>query len=163
MDPKTPGFVKKGVGLSTVILQHRFHQNFANSDKILPMLERNPCVASGCPGLCCQNIDLEIRNDERKRIFPGAVHIDTLDALGWVKEQKVNGVFYTRYRKARLKSGKYSVIAINGPCPNREPNGNCSVHKDREAAAWNFQIGSSECNEIRKEHGLAPIFIEPVE
>ena len=127
------------------------------------MLERNRCVASGCPGLCCQNIDLEIRNDERKRVFPGAVHVDTLDALVWVKKQKVPGVFYTRYRKARLKSGKYSVIAINGPCPNRTPEGGCSKHEEREEAAKSFKIGSPDCNEIRKEHGLPPIFIEPVE
>lgn len=121
------------------------------------MLERNACTASGCPGLCCQNIDMEIRNDERKRIFPTAVRIDTLGALDWVKRQKVPGVFYTRYRKARLKSGKYSIIAINGPCPNREPNGNCSVHKDRESAALNFKIGNSKCNDIRQENGLGPI------
>jgi hypothetical protein len=127
------------------------------------MLEKNPCTASGCPGLCCQNIDLEIRNDERKRVFPGAVHVETLDALGWVKGQKVNGVFYTRYRKARLKSGEYSVIAINGPCPNRTSEGGCAKHGEREAAARNFKIGSFECNEIRKENGLPPIYLEPVE
>jgi hypothetical protein len=127
------------------------------------MPERNRCIASGCAGLCCQNIDLEIKNSERRKVFPDAVRINSLGALGWVKRQKVPGVFYARYRKARLKNDEYSVIAINGPCPNRAPNGSCSVHQDREAAAKNFEIGSAECNAIRIENGLGPIFIEVVE
>ena len=131
--------------------------------KIVSMTERNRCIDSGCRGFCCQNIDLEIRNDERKQIFPSAVRVDTLDALGWVKRQKVSGVFYTRYRKARLRSGKYSVIAINGPCPNRNKDGSCLKHDEREAAARNFNIGSADCNAIRQENGLAPIYFEPVE
>jgi len=55
------------------------------------------------------------------------------------------------------------ILAINGSCPNRAKDGNCKIHKNREHAAKNFKFGIDDCNAIRKNHGLGPIYLEPVE
>lgn len=127
------------------------------------MKERNLCAASGCPGYCCQNIDLEMTKLERKRIFPNAIRVDTMEELAEKKNQKEPGVFYTRYRRKHLGDSGFVVTAINGACPNKEEDGNCIKHEERSHAARNFKIGCHDCNEIRKEHGLGPLFFEPVE
>jgi len=127
------------------------------------MLERNPCIASGCHGLCCQNRDLELTKFERTRLFPKAIKVGTLETLAVLKKEKVSGVFYSRYRRKHLGPSGFVVVSLNGPCPNRNTDGSCQKHEEREHAARNFKIGSPDCNKIRKENGLPPIFIEPVE
>jgi hypothetical protein len=127
------------------------------------MLEGNPCVASGCHGFCCQNIDLELTKFERTRVFPNAKRVNTLQELARLKEEKKIGVFYSRYRRKHLGKSGFVVVSLNGPCPNRLPDDSCAKHEEREYAARNFEIGCDDCNAIRKENGLAPIFIEPVE
>lgn len=80
-----------------------------------------------------------------------------------LKKEKEPGVFYSRYRRKHLRESGFVVVSLNGPCPNRAPDGGCVKHEEREHAARNFRIGSVDCNAIRKEHCLAPIYIEPVE
>lgn len=126
-------------------------------------MERNPCKASGCPGWCCENIDIEVTKCERTRLFKKAKHVDTLRKLADIKSSQTPGVFYSEYSRKGLENGDFYIVVINGPCPNRLIDGGCSKHSEREYAARNFAIGCSDCNAIRKEHGLAPIFIEPVE
>lgn len=127
------------------------------------MPERNPCIASGCHGLCCQNIDLELTRFERTRIFPKAIKVNTIRELAEVKRSNIQGVFYTSYRKKHLGESGFVIASINGPCPNRDLDGGCLKHEEREHAARNFKIGCNDCNAIRKENALAPIYIEPVE
>jgi len=62
-----------------------------------------------------------------------------------------------------LGESGFVVLSLNGSCPNRTAEGGCSKHEEREYAAKNFKIGSYDCNEIRKENGLVPIYIEPIE
>lgn len=124
---------------------------------MLAMKEINPCIESGCPGLCCQNTALEITKFERTRLFPNAIKVNSLETLATLKKEKVLGVFYTRYRRKNLTQNGFVVLSINGPCPNRTVEGGCSKHEEREHAARNFTIGSPGCNEIRKENGLSPI------
>ena len=125
------------------------------------MREINQCVMSGCKGRCCQNIDLELTEAERQRLFPQAVWVASVAELN--KTRKRKGVFYAPYtRDGQLGSG-YVKLAINGPCPNRARDGSCLKHDEREAAARNFQFGRGDCNAVRQENGLGPIFLEPVE
>lgn len=126
-------------------------------------MERNLCVNSGCLGYCCENIDIEITGCERTRLFPKAKHVETEAKLAKIKRAGTPGVFYTEYSREGLKGGNFYVIVLNGPCPNRLSNGACSRHSEREHAAKNFTLGCSDCNAIRKEHKLAPVFVEPVE
>lgn len=105
---------------------------------------------------------MELSKYERTRIFPDAIKVDTLETLTVLKREKVKGVFYTRYRRRHLGENGFVVLSLNGPCPNRTVEGGCSKYEEREYAAKNFKIGGSDCNEIRKENGLDPIFIEPV-
>ncbi|MCX6705695.1 MAG: hypothetical protein NTV24_01140, partial [Candidatus Woesebacteria bacterium] len=72
-----------------------------------------------------------------------------------------NGVYY-QYDGRDPVLGMV-IARIAGPCPNRLENGNCRIHKNREHAAENFKFGSDECNDIRKGHGLGPVYLEPVE
>jgi hypothetical protein len=127
------------------------------------MLERNPCKRSGCLGLCCQNIALELTKFERKRIFPNAIRVDSIEALRTMKDENVQGAFYTRNRKKHLISSGFVLLQLNGPCPHRSPKGECLIHEERSHAARNFTFGRKDCNEIRKENGLAPVFIETAE
>lgn len=126
-------------------------------------MERNRCTDSGCLGYCCQNIDIEITKSERTRLFPKAREVGSISELANINTAKTPGVFYTKYSRDGLKNGDFYIISINGPCPNRLPNGSCSKHEEREYAARNFSIGCSDCNAIRAEHSLHPIFVEPVE
>ena len=127
------------------------------------MPERNPCLKSGCPGFCCQDIDIEITKSERTRVFPTAIHVDSMKELAQIKKDNLQGLYYTEYSRKGLEGGDFYVIVINGPCPNRLSDGSCLKHDEREYAARNFAIGCSDCNVIRKENGFSPIFIEPVE
>src|SRR4030042_5537346 len=127
------------------------------------MPERNQCLASGCPGLCCENIDIELTKFERRSIFPDAKRVGSLRELAAVKRAKLRGVFYTSYKRKHLGASGFVIVAINGPCPNRTPDGNCVKHDEREHAARNFKLGCEECNAIRQENGLPPIFVKPVE
>lgn len=112
-------------------------------------------------GRCCQNIDLELTEAERQRLFSQAVRVSSVAELN--KTRKRKGVFYAEYtREGQLGSG-FVKLAINGPCPNRARDGSCLKHDERENAARNFQIGRKDCNAIRQENGLFPIFYEPVE
>ena len=121
------------------------------------------CTDSGCYGFCCENIDIEVTKWERSRIFPRAVHVDSITELADIKDSKIPGVFYTEYAREGLEGGDFYVVSLNGPCPNRLSKGGCSKHEEREHAARNFPIGCSDCNAIRAEHNLPPIFTEPVE
>lgn len=125
-------------------------------------MERNHCTLSGCMGYCCENIDIEVTRYERSRLFQKAKHVDTLSELVDIKKAQTPGIFYTEYEREGLE-GDFYIVSINGPCLNRLPNGSCAKHEEREYAARNFNIGCPDCNEIRYEHDLAPIFIEPVE
>lgn len=125
-------------------------------------MERNMCANSGCPGYCCENIDIEVTKCEISRLFPKAKHVDNISELADIKNDKTPGVFYTEYSRKGLE-GDFYVVAINGPCPNRDSDGNCTKHEERSYAARNFQIGCHDCNEIRKEHNLGPLYFEPVE
>lgn len=147
-------------GLNTKLLDKL---EFSPQNGTIPtMSERNPCKASGCPGLCCQNIALELTRFERSRIFPNAIRVNTIQELRKLKNNKVSGVFYTRYRRVNLRSSGFVIIQLNGSCPNKSTDGKCLIHEERSHAARNFQIGCKECNSIRKEHGLGPILIEAV-
>ncbi len=126
-------------------------------------MERNRCTDSGCYGYCCENIDIEVTGCERTRLFPKAKHVDSIKELADIKYSKIPGVFYTEYSREGLEGGDFYVVSLNGPCPNRLPDGDCSRHEEREYAARHFSIGSTDCNTIRSEHHIPPIFIEPVE
>lgn len=125
-------------------------------------MERNLCRDSGCPGYCCENIDIEVTRCERSRLFPKATHVGSINELAEIKEAKTPGVFYTEYEREGLK-GDFYIVSLNGVCPNRLADGSCSKHEERGYAARNFRIGSDDCNAIRREHGLTPIYNEPVE
>ena len=125
--------------------------------------EINLCVETGCAGLCCQDIDLEITENERTRLFKGAKEVATIGELARLKD-KGDGLYFTRdYKKEGFDEGELLLLSINGPCPNRADDGSCTVHAEREHAARNFKIGSKDCNEIRRENGLHDIFFEEVE
>ena len=126
------------------------------------MPERNRCVESGCPGYCCQDIDLEATVFERRRVFSTAQRVGTLGEIAEAKGKKP-GVLFSRLRRKHLGDRGFVIVSINSNCPNRQPDGNCSKHEERTHAARNFILGSDECNAIRQEHGLAPVFTEPVE
>lgn len=119
-------------------------------------MERNPCIDSGCFGYCCENMDIELTHSERTRLFPKAKHVPSIAELAEIKKSQTPGVFYTEYETEELK-GDFYIAVINGPCPNRLPDGNCSKHSERSYAARNFQIGCEDCDAIRCEHGLPPI------
>ena len=127
------------------------------------MSERNRCLESGCRGYCCQDIDLEITRVEIKELFPSARRVFSIKELAKLKLNHKKGLFYTDYQRPGLKGPDFRILAINGSCPNRAKDGNCNIHDIREHAAKNFKFGSKECNDIRKENGLGPIYLEPVE
>jgi hypothetical protein len=126
------------------------------------MSERNRCIESGCKGYCCQDIDLEITRAEVKELFPTAVRVFSIKELAKLKQTR-KGLFYTNYQRPGLEGPDFMILSINGPCPNRVSNGGCLIHTNREHAAKSFLFGSDDCNAIRKEHGLGPVFLEPVE
>ena len=126
------------------------------------MSERNRCAESGCPGYCCQDIDLEATKFERRRVFPKAQRVETLGEIAEAKGKKP-GVLFSRLRRKHLGNSGFVIVSINDGCPNRRQDGNCIKHDEREHAARNFLFGSTDCNAIRTGHGLPPIFIEPVE
>lgn len=118
--------------------------------KWLSMSERNRCIESGCKGFCCQDIDLKITKAEIKELFPKAVRVSSVEELGRIKRTRI-GLFYMgNYERPGLEGPNFCLMAINGFCPNRAKEGNCNIHDIREHAA-------------RKEHGLGPIYLEPVE
>lgn len=126
------------------------------------MTKENLCIASGCLGFCCQDIDLEITGPERREIFPTAQKVLSIKKLARIKEEQEVGLFYLAgYERPGLEGLDFCLLTINGPCPNITLEGNCSKHTIREHAAINFQFGSEDCNSIRKEHGLAPIQLMP--
>lgn len=139
--------------------------SFVEQSDIIPdIMERNPCVASGCLGLCCQDIYLEITGPERREIFPTAQKVDSINQLITLKKGPEKGLFYVDdYGRPGFEDPDFCLLAINGPCPNRSPDGDCVKHDNREHVAKNFKIGCADCNAIRKKNGLAPIYIEPVE
>jgi len=126
------------------------------------MTERNFCTESGCPGLCCQNMYLELTKFERTRLFPHAVRVNTIKELLELRNGNIPGVFYTRFRRSYLRQSGFIIASLIGPCPNRAPDGSCTKHEEREHAARNFIIGCTDCNEIRASHGLAPIGVKMV-
>lgn len=125
-------------------------------------MERNICTESGCLGYCCENIDIEVTRCKRSRLFPKAKHVENVKELADIKKAKTPGVFYTEYERENLK-GDFYIVSVNGVCPNRLSDGSCSKHDERGYAARNFRIGCDDCNAIRREHGLSPIFTDPVE
>ena len=127
------------------------------------MYERNRCLESGCKGYCCQDIDLEITKAEVKELFPSAVRVFSIKELAKLKQIHKKGLYYTDYQRPGLEGPNFRILSINGPCPNRAKDGNCSIHKNREHAAENFKFGSDDCNDIRKEHGLGPVYLDLVE
>lgn len=127
------------------------------------MGERNRCLESGCRGFCCQDIDLELTKAERKELFPKAKRVFSIKELAKLKLNRNKGLFYTDYEKPGFEGLSFQLLSINGPCPNRTKEGNCNIHDIREHAAKNFKFGSDDCNAIRKDHGLGPIYLEPVE
>jgi len=127
------------------------------------MFERNRCIESGCRGLCCQNTALELSRPELNELFPTAVRVFSIKELAKLELDRKDGLFYTDYQRPGLKGKNFRILLINGPCPNRAKNGSCTIHKNREHAAENFKFGGDDCNAIRKEHGLGPVFLEPVE
>lgn len=139
-------------------------ESLSQNGTIATMSERNLCKESGCPGLCCQDIDLEITGAERREIFSIAQKVGTAKELLVLRQNNVKGLFYiSNYRRPGLNYPNFCLLAINGPCPNKTSDGDCIKHANREHAAINFRFGSFDCNKTRKEHGLAPVFIEPVE
>jgi hypothetical protein len=126
------------------------------------MAERNRCFESGCPGFCCQDIDLEATKFERRRVFPKAQRVQTLREIEEAKG-KNPGVFFSRIRRKHLGNSGFVIVSINGGCPNRRQDGTCIEHDEREHAARNFVFGNFDCNAIRAEHDLPPVFVEPVE
>lgn len=126
-------------------------------------MERNLCLESGCRGFCCEDIFIEITKAEKTRLFPKVKEVSSKEELIKIKKSDNPGIFCLPYTREELEGGDFFLIAINGPCPNRLPNGGCSKHEEREYAARNFAIGCEDCNEIRCEHSLGPIFFEPVE
>lgn len=126
------------------------------------MSERNICIETGCLGYCCEDIDIQVTNYERRRLFPKAQRVDTLRELV-NKKKEGQGVFYARWRRKPLNKAGFNIVAICGSCPNRFSDRSCKEHGEREYAARNFNIGCQDCNDIRQEHGLAPVFFEPVE
>lgn len=101
-------------------------------------------------------MDIELTRSERTRLFPKAKHVPSIAELAEIKKSQTPGVFYTEYETEELK-GDFYIAVINGPCPNRLPDGNCSKHSERSYAARNFQMGCEDCDAIRCEHSLAPI------
>lgn len=125
-------------------------------------MKENTCLQSGCPGLCCQDTDIEVTKFERRRLFPNAVKLGTLKELR--SSSLVKGfAFYVPLKRKELGNSGFNEVGWEGPCPSQDENGNCTKHDEREYAARRFSFGSKECNEVRITHGLPPIFIEPVE
>lgn len=119
------------------------------------MLERNPCIASGCLGYCCQDIDQEISASALKEIFPTAQKVSSIKKLAELEFSEEPGLFYIdNYESDELKGPDYCLLAINGPCPNRDEKGNCSVHEHGEPAAINFKIGSLIVMRLEKSMDL---------
>lgn len=127
------------------------------------MVDRNRCLESGCGGLCCQNVDLEITEAERKELFPRAVKVFSIQKLRKIKRSEIGLFYVANYQRPGLEHPDFNLLAINGVCPNRTDGGTCLVHKNREHAARNFRFGDDECNSIRKENGLGLIYLEPVD
>lgn len=91
-----------------------------------------------------------------------AIRVSSVKELRQIKRSQI-GLFYADYERPDLDGPDFRLLAINGPYPNRMENGNCAIHNYREHAAKNFKFGSDDCNDIRKENGLGPIYLEPVE
>jgi len=117
------------------------------------MKELNPCIASGCLGNCCKDINFELTNSERKRIFPYAVKVKNLGELNKVPTDH-HDVYFSRIVRRKFKGENMVEVAIVGRCPHLKYDGNCRIHDKRSYAARNFQIGSDECNKIRICSGL---------
>jgi hypothetical protein len=124
-------------------------------------MEKNRCVESGCPGYCCKDTDIEVSKFERRRLFPGAVKVDSLKELrsGCLEKRRV---YYTRLRRKDLGNTGFQEVGWVGACPNQDENGGCKRYQEREHAARRFKFASQDCNKVRREYGLPPIFVEVV-
>ena len=122
----------------------------------------NKCVESGCRGLCCKDTDIQVTIFERRRLFKRPIRVPTLKELR--SGNLVEGFcYYARLRLKKFGTAGFYEVGWNGACPNLTPEGNCNKHFDREQAARDFKFGSKECNAVRIENGLSPVFCEPVE
>lgn len=122
----------------------------------------NKCIQSGCPGYCCFDTDIEVTASELKRLFPRAVRLNTLKELR-SSDLPQGFAFYARLRKKDLGNSGFFEIGWSGKCPNMDSKGHCTKYSERSHAARHFSLGSKECNEVRSEYGLPPIYKEPVE
>lgn len=124
-------------------------------------MKENICLESGCPGLCCCDTDIQVTKFERRRLWPDAIKQNSLKELR--RGPLIEGyAFYARLRLREL-GPEAEEVGWKGKCPNLLPDGSCKFYEEREYAARNFKIGSKECNQVRCENGLPPIFFEPVE
>lgn len=122
----------------------------------------NKCLESNCPGLCCRDTDIQVTESEIRRLWPNAIHVNTLKELR--SGQLEPGFPYcTRLRTKELGNRGFYEVGWVGNCPNQLPDGSCKHHAEREHAARNFIYGSKECNKVRVSYGLPPVFVEPVE
>ena len=125
-------------------------------------MNKNLCIESGCKGYCCHDTCIEVTDSERTRLFPDAIPLQTLDELKHGNLMRETA-YFVRYRRSRLGRTGFKMVGWIGKCPNLTSDGNCKKHSEREYAARNFKFGSRECNSVRTEYGLPPVFVEPVE
>ncbi len=125
------------------------------------MSERNRCLESGCRGFCCQDITIYDAEEVILKTFPNAKEVNTWQLQKAINGKLSNGVYY-QYDGRDPVPGM-AIARVAGPCPNKVKDGNCNIHDIREHAAENFKFGGGECNAIRRENGLGPIYLEPVE
>ena len=125
------------------------------------MSERNRCLESGCKGYCCQDITIYDVEAAILETFPNAKEVNVWQLQKAINGKLLNGVYY-QYDGRDPVPGM-AIARVVGPCQNKAKDGSCKIHKNREHAARNFKFGSDDCNAIRIEHGLGPIYLEPVE
>jgi hypothetical protein len=123
------------------------------------MLERNPCKEMGCPAACCKNIAGHVKGrvDFFKRAFPGAIALESVDAVRQKIAHQEHGVYYFEER------GRID-FAVSGNCPNLSADNSCNIHGQRFYPMFCFDmiVKSMECSDAQIKNQLNELSSMPL-
>jgi hypothetical protein len=100
-------------------------------------MERNLCVESGCPALCCKDKWLVFLVGNVKDYFPDAIEA-SFQSIG---DERAPGVYYTVIDKDK----SLNLVRIQGTCPNVGPDFYCRIQERKPEACMQFVKDGRDC------------------
>ena len=105
-------------------------------------MSADPC--ENC-GLCCQGLIVEA------------------DAVDVLREPRIEKEYPLGKRHVRLPilEAIWVLSTPGGPCAFLTNEKRCSIYPTRPLSCVAFLAGSAKCQELRKDHGLSPVALQP--